>query len=135
GPGDQGGLILLAVEDVTDRRQAAHDLAVSETRYRRLFETAQDGILIVDAQTRSIFDANPFLTEILGYSRDELVGKELWEIGLFRDIEASRGAFRELQAKGYIRYEDLPLETKDGRHIDVEFVSNVYAVDSRMVIQ
>jgi PAS domain S-box-containing protein len=135
GLGGQGGLILLAIEDHTDRRRAAHDLSVSEIRYRRLFETAQDGILIVDARTRRIFDANPFLTEMLGYPCEELVGKELWEIGLFRDIEASRGAFRELQANGYIRYEDLPLETKDGRRIDVEFVSNAYPVDGRAVIQ
>ena len=57
------------------------------------------------------------------------MGKELWEIGLFEDIEASKAAFQELQEKGYIRYEDLPLETKDARRIDVEFVSNVYRVD------
>src|SRR5204863_1623230 len=71
----------------------------------------------------------------LGYSRGELLGKELWEIGLFHDIEANRAAFRELQAKGFIRYEDLPLRTKDGRRIDVEFVSNVYRVDGADVIQ
>jgi PAS domain S-box-containing protein len=135
GRGARTGLILLAIEDVTERRRAAHDLTVSETRYRRLFETAQDGILIIDARTGRIFDANPFLTELLGYPHAELVGKELWEIGLFEEIGANRAAFRELQAKGYIRYEDLPLRTEDGRHIDVEFVSNVYQVDGRAVIQ
>ncbi|HEX5273169.1 MAG TPA: PAS domain S-box protein, partial [Gemmataceae bacterium] len=133
--GGREGLILLALEDVTERRQAAHALEVSETRYRRLFETAQDGILILDALTRRILDANPFLAEMLGYSLAELIGKELWEIGLFRDIEANKVAFRQLQAEGYIRYDDLPLLTKDGRHIDVEFVSNVYPVDGRQVIQ
>jgi PAS domain S-box-containing protein len=131
----RAGLILLTAEDVTERRRTAHDLAVSETRYRRLFETAQDGILIVDAETRRAFDANPFLTALLGYTHEELVGKELWEIGLLRDVEASKVAFRELQVKGYTRYEDLPLQTKDGRRIDVEFVSNVYPVDGRSVIQ
>jgi PAS domain S-box-containing protein len=128
-------LILLSAEDVTERRRTAHALAVSESRYRRLFETAQDGILIIDADTRRTFDANPFLTELLGYPREELVGKELWEIGLLRDVEASKVAFQELQTKGYMRYEDLPLQTKDGRRIDVEFVSNVYPVDGRPVIQ
>ena len=68
---------------------------------------------------------------MLGYSPDELLGKELWEIGLFQDIEASRAAFRQLQEKGYIRYEDLPLETKDGRRAAVEFVSNVYRVEGQ----
>src|SRR5439155_3298997 len=105
------------------------------TRYRRLFETAQDGILIVDAGTGRVFDANPFLTDLLGYTRDELVGKELWEIGLFRDIDSNKAAFRVLQEKGYIRYDDLPLSTKDDRHIDVEFVSNVYPVGAARVIQ
>ena len=128
-------LILLTVEDVTERRRTSHALMVSETRYRRLFETAQDGILIVDAETRLAFDANPFLTALLGYSHGELVGKELWQIGLLKDIEASKVAFHELQTKGYARYEDLPLQTKDGRKIDVEFVSNVYLVDDRPVIQ
>jgi PAS domain S-box-containing protein len=129
------GMILLAIEDATDRLHAAKSLALSETRYRRLFETAQDGILIVDAASGRVFDANPFLSDLLGYPRDELVGKELWEIGLFRDIESNKQAFRTLQDRHYIRYEDLPLLTKDGRHIEVEFVSNVYDVGDQMVIQ
>ena len=133
--GHRPELVLLAIEDATDRRRAAESLALSETRYRRLFETAQDGILLVDPATRRIFDANPFLTAMLGYTRDELVGKELWEIGLFRDIASSKEAFRTLQAVGYIRYDDLPLRTHDDRGIEVEFVSNVYAVGDTTVIQ
>jgi len=134
-PVDGAGLILLAVEDVTEARSAAHALSVSESRYRRLFETAQDGILILDAGAGRISDANPFLLDMLGYVHDELVGKELWQIGVFRDIEANRAAFWRLQREGYIRYEDLPLQTKDGRHLDVEFVSNVYQVDGGPVVQ
>jgi PAS domain S-box-containing protein len=110
-------------------------LKASETRYRRLFEAAQDGILILDAGTGQITDVNPFLTDLLGYSHVELVGKTLWEIGPFKNVEASRLAFAELQSKTYIRYEDLPLETRDGRRIDVEFVSNIYLVDDKRVIQ
>ncbi len=110
-------------------------LKFSESRYRRLFEAAQDGILILDADTGQISDANPFLTDLLGYSHADLVGKKLWEIGPFKNVEASRMAFAELQSKAYIRYEDLPLETHDGRRIDVEFVSNIYLVDGSRVIQ
>jgi len=134
-PGHHSDLILLAIEDVTERKQAAYNLEVSEARYRRLFETAQDAILILEAGTGKIFDANPFIKELLGYSEEELVGKELWQIGLFRDQAESRAAFGELQSQGYIRYENLPLETKQGQRIDVEFVSNVYQVDQRQVIQ
>jgi len=118
-----------------ERLQAEEALEASEVRYRRLFETAQDGILILDADTGQIADVNPFLVELLGYSPEELRGKTLWEIGLFKDVASSRSAFVELQNKGYIRYADLPLETSDGQRIDVEFVSNVYLVDHERVIQ
>ncbi len=135
GEGTQSELILLAIEDRTERRRAAYELEVSESRYRRLFETAQDAILILDEPTGQIVDANPFIEELLGYSQAELVGKQLWQIGLFRDIEENKAAFRELQAQGYIRYDDLPLKTKTGQRIEVEFVSNTYQVDSCQVIQ
>jgi PAS domain S-box-containing protein/putative nucleotidyltransferase with HDIG domain len=107
----------------------------SELRYRRLFETAQDGILILDAGTGMIEDVNPYLIKMLGYSREEFVQKKLWEVGAFKDIQASRDAFEVLQDSEYIRYEDLPLKTKDGRMIEVEFVSNVYLVNKEKVIQ
>lgn len=86
-------------------------LQFSELRYRRLFEAAQDGILILDSRSGNIVDANPFLQKLLGYSEKELLGKKLWQIGVFRDIVDSKKAFVELQTKGYIRYKDLPLET------------------------
>jgi PAS domain S-box-containing protein len=111
------------------------NLRTSEIRYRRLFETARDGILIIDAVTSKITDVNPFLVELLGYSQDEILGKELWQIGLLGDVEASHDAFRELQQAGYIRYEDLPLQTKNGKQREVEFVSNVYVEDGHQVIQ
>jgi PAS domain S-box-containing protein len=128
-------MILLAIEDITERRQAEEAVKTSETRYRRLFETAQDGILILDAETGHISDVNPFLAEMLGHSQEEFLGKRLWEIGAFKDREASKTAFSELQSKGYVRYDDLPLETKDGRLMAVEFVSNVYQVNHHKVIQ
>ncbi len=108
---------------------------VSELRYRRLFETAKDGILLLYADTGRIIDVNPFLEDMLGYSHTELIGKALWEIGPVKDIAASQDAMRHLQKEEYIRYENLPLETKAGQHIQVEFVSNVYLVDRERVIQ
>src|SRR5271169_48141 len=110
-------------------------IQTSELRYRRLFEAAQDGILILDAETGAITDVNPFLINMLGYSRDEFLEKRLWEVGAFRDTEASKDAFQALQKNEYIRYKDLPLRTKAGRLIQVEFVSNVYWAGSEKVIQ
>ena len=121
-----------APADPTESQAA---LRTSEIRYRRLFEAARDGILILDPDTRKITDANPFMAELLGYPQDELLGKELWEIGLLKDEEASRVAFRELRERHFIRYEDLPLQTKAGQRREVEFVSNLYKEDVQDVIQ
>jgi PAS domain S-box-containing protein len=104
-------------------------------RYLRLFETAQDGILILDYSTGKIEDANPFLTDLLGYSKDELIGKELWEIGAFIDKQPALLVFKELHDSGYVRYENLPLRHKNGKALEVEFVSNAYRVNGDQVIQ
>jgi PAS domain S-box-containing protein len=128
-------LILLAFEDITERKRASDLLRRSERRYRRLFESAKDGILILAASTGKITDANPYIQQLLGYAADELLGKELWQIGLFQDIDDSKAAFEQLQQQGYIRYHNLPLETKDGRRLEVEFVSNLYHEDHEDVIQ
>ena len=121
--------------DITERKRAEEALRVSGIRYRGLFETAEDGILILDFATARVMDVNQFLIDLLGYSHAELVGKKLWEIGPVKDISASRSAFADLQTKGSARYEDLPLQTKDGQRVEVEFVSNVYELDGERVIK
>ena len=118
-----------------ERQSADYALRTSEVRYRRLFETAQDGILILNADTGQIDDVNPFLTDMLGYTREQLLGNKLWEIGPFKDTKASQEEFRKLQRETYVRYEDLPVETSTGKSINVEFVSNVYQVNGSKVIQ
>lgn len=135
------GVILASIGDpiiTTDTPERVETEAAvqhSDVRYRRLFETAKDGILIVDASTGKILDANPVMTTLLGYEPRDLVGKELWEIGLFNDKAEDEAAFRELQAYGYIRYDHFPLETKSGTKVGVELVSNIYQVDHRHVAQ
>jgi PAS domain S-box-containing protein/putative nucleotidyltransferase with HDIG domain len=104
-------------------------------RYRRLFETAYDGILILDFESGRIQDVNPYLIEMLGYSKEELIGMELWEIGAMVDKLASVRAFATLKKEGYIKYSDLPLRTKAGKIISVEVVSNAYGVNGERVIQ
>ncbi len=113
----------------------AQALRASELSYRRLFEAAQDGILILDVDTGRITDVNPFLTRLLGYSHAEMVGKTVGEVSPFKDIVSNQAMLERLQADGYVRYEDLPLKTKDRRHIAVEFVSNVYQAGDKKVIQ
>jgi PAS domain S-box-containing protein len=110
-------------------------LRTSETRYRRLFEAAQDGILIINASSGQIDDVNPYLVRLLGYSHGEMLGKKLWEVGAFADVERCKAMFVELQAQGYVRYDDQPLKTHDGDFINVEFVSNAYDCDGVQVMQ
>lgn len=134
-PGNQSELILLAIEDITERKHTQNRLNVSEVRYRRLFETAKDGILILEIQEGRITDANPFMAELLGFPHEHFLGKQLWEIGLFSDKFASETAVRQLKDNGYIRYEHLPLRSKQGQQVEVEIVANVYKEDDTPVIQ
>ena len=127
--------ILLAIEDITERNLLEEKLHASEILYRRLFETAKDGVLILDADDGKIIEANPFMAELSGYAAAEFIGKELWDIGLFRDKASNDAAIRELQQKGNVRYDHLQLKSNRGEPVEVEFVSNVYEWDHRRVAQ
>jgi two-component system CheB/CheR fusion protein len=135
--------LVLTFNDVTkfkkmemELKEANEKLQKSrETRYRKLFETAKDGILILDAETGQITDVNPFLVELLGYSREQFIEKAIWNIGLFKDMVANVGKFKELQQKEFIRYDNLPMETIDGKKINVEIISNVYQVENQKIVQ
>src|SRR5437588_2930593 len=130
------GLASQAKESPNGGRDSSLKLSLkaSELRYRRLFETAQDGILILDADTGKVIDANPYLLDLLGYPFESMIGLRLWEIDQFKDIAANQAAFETLQRNEYVRYENI-LRTKAGKEIQVEFVSNVYSVGSDKVIQ
>jgi len=135
---EQSGDISYALEtlDHEEQRVAADsELKRSELRYRRLFETAQDAILILDGVSGEIIDANAFILDMLGYPLEYFLGRHLWELGFLKDKSLAKNAFETLKTEGYIRYEDLPLETKQGRAIHVEFVSNVYFVGDKRIIQ
>lgn len=117
------------------KEKLMEDLIASEIRYRRLFESAKDGILILDVETGMIVDVNPFLMNLLGYSKSDFFEKAIWDIGAFHDIYENKEKFQELQQKKYVRYDNLPLQTSTGRKIYVEFVSNVYFENQQEVIQ
>lgn len=133
--GGQPTGMLAVIRDVTERKRHEEMVLVSEIRYRRLFETAHDGVLILDPRTRKIIDANPYMTKMLGYAHNQLVGKELFEIGLFKDEAASQEMVRKLKRTNQVRYENLPLESQGGRHQEVEVVANLYDENGQPVIQ
>ena len=126
-----------AGSSATTREPAGSSIALrdSEIRYRRLFEAAQDGILLINAKSGQIEDVNPYLTTMLGYSHADLLGKKLWDVGAFVDVAKSREMFERLQVDGFVRYNDLPLKTRAGALISVEFVSNAYDCAGVRVIQ
>ena len=103
------GDISYSIENISRERA----ITISEIRYRRLFESAKDGIIILDAQTGEIVDVNPFITNNLDYLKEDLIGKHLWEIGFLKDSIFNKDSFLELLEKEYIRYEDLPLRKKE----------------------
>ncbi|MDA3882078.1 MAG: ATP-binding protein [Bacteroidales bacterium] len=121
--------------EISRLRTVEVSLIASEIRYRRLFESAKDGILILDSETGKIVDVNPFLINLLGFSYEQFIKKAIWEIGSFKDIIANHDKFLELQKRKYVRYHDLPLLTNYGHIIHVEFVSNVYESNNKNVIQ
>lgn len=123
------------VRDITQRKQAEEKLILSETRYRSLFDSAKDGILVLDAEHGTIVEINPYLIDMLGYSKEEVVKKAIWEVGFFKNIIDNKDKFLKLQKKKSVQYEDLPLETADGRKINIEFISKVFTVENNKVIQ
>jgi PAS domain S-box-containing protein/putative nucleotidyltransferase with HDIG domain len=129
------GYFAVVFRDVTEKKMATQMLVTSETRYRRLFESTKDGILILNAESGKIIDANPFLLQRVGFSKEEILGKPIWEIEKFKDIVANQDRFLELKQKEYIRTEDLPLQTVEGQQVTVEFVSNIYLEGQNKVIQ
>jgi len=126
--------VRITISDITDIWQI-EAVRESEEKYRRLFETAQDGIIILEEETGKIIDVNTFLIDMLGYPLEYFIGRHLWELGFIKDKTIAQRAFCELKTNEYVRYEDLPLETKDGRSVDVEFISNVYHVGDKKIIQ
>ena len=128
-------IIISVIRDINERVKSQEALLASEVRYRRLFESAKDGILILNMDTGEIDDVNPYLVEMLGYSKEELIQKKVWEIESLKDILISKESFLNLQSKGYIRYENIPLLTAKGQQMEVELVSNVYSENERSVIQ
>lgn len=123
--------ILCIGNDITERRRMENELKEYEERFRRLFETAKDGLLLIDKQTGNIVNVNPAIVEMLGYSSEEFIGKKLRDIGLLKDIKDFKETIRELIQAGFINYENVVAETKQGQLVDVD----IYMVDRAKFIQ
>ena len=134
-PASQFAELTNMIKQAHFRYAAEQALRISEERYRRLFEAAQDGVFLINVTSGKIFDANPFMIKLTGYSLEELIGKHLWELGFIKDKIVAQDSFKELIEKRYVRYLNIPLQHKDGSTRHVEFVSNVYAAGNEEIIQ
>ncbi len=119
---------VMVLFDVTERKQAA------EARYRRLFEAARDGILIVDGETGEIIDLNPYLVKAFGISRSASIGYRYWDLDIFRGTELNRATFAELQESEFVQ-RILSISSKTGGRFDGEVIGNLYLEGDRRVIQ
>ncbi len=128
-------LIVLSVEDITEQLASRETVRRSEVRYRRLFEAAQDGILILDADSGHVVDVNPFMTRLLGYTHAELVGRELSHVDLFADASSRDAMLAQLHTTGYARFDNVPVKAKDAQRRVVEAVCNLYKEEGNRVIQ
>lgn len=125
--GSQFRTVLLSIEDVTERRHEA------EIRHQRLFETSTDGILVMDAETGLLVDANPYVLELTGYSREDFVGKYLPETPPFRS-DVGRRVLTEVLGSTAVRH-DASVIAKSGQNIDIEVIANHYTVGNQRVVQ
>ena len=121
--------------DIHDELSSEVALRTSEIRYRRLFEAAHDGVLLLDPETRKIVDANPFMTSLLETPHDRLIGKELNEIGLLVDSKTSLEMFQSLQKTRQARFEKLSLRNPNAELREIELTANLYDEDGRSVVQ
>ena len=126
--------LVIKFTDITATKKPEEALLI-ENRYRRLLESAKDGILILDAESGRIIDVNPFLIEMLGYSYEQFIEKAIWEIGSLKYIVANKDKFSELQHKKFVRYENRPLKTADKLKISVAFISTMYSLNDKKVLQ
>lgn len=118
-----------------DRQRRERALKASEIRYRRLFETAPYGILVLDAETGVVVDVNPALQTMLDYAPAEIIDQALWSIPAFKNAAATKSHFQDLVRKPHVRYDDLPLERKDGQILHVELVSTLFLADNKQFAQ
>lgn len=132
---DNKKIVQCNIRDITKRRKAEEQLKESELRYHSIFNSSRDGVLFLISDNGMIIDVNPFLINLLGYSRKSFLGKHVWELGLFKDIAANKSKFKKLMDKKYVKYDNLPLETSKGKKIQVEFISRVYMIGNKKIVQ
>ncbi|MFN2367245.1 MAG: PAS domain S-box protein, partial [Desulfurivibrionaceae bacterium] len=124
-------IILLAFEDITERRQLEELMEESEMRYRRVFETASDGIVLLEKSQGHIVHANQAVEKLLGYTEADYLGKKLADIGVPLDLSDFPAIMANLGRSGILNYEDVMVKSRDGR----DMAADIYMVDRAKLAQ
>ncbi len=123
--------ILCIGNDITEHKRLENLLSESEERYRRLFETAKDGIVLLEKSNGHITHVNPAAEKMFGYSSKECSGKRLQDIGVMFDMGDFQTIMQDLNRNGIINYTDVPVKTKFGQYIETD----IYLVDRARLAQ
>jgi len=123
-------IILLAIEDITEHKRLDDLLKEAEKRYRNVFETANDGIVLFEKSEGKITHTNQAIEKMLGYSLEESVGKKLQDIGIV-NIDDFQTLMKILDEIGITHYTDVPIKTKSGQYIDTD----IYLADRAKLVQ
>ena len=89
-------------------------LQASEERFRRAFETAQDGMLLVEKPDGHVVNSNQSAEDILGYSKQSLQKKKLWELGILKDERQFRQTALKLEEQGMVGLPDTTIPIRRG---------------------
>ncbi len=122
-------------QDITEQEAARQALKSSEIKYRRLFETSKEGLVLIEAETGEIFDVNPYIIDFLGYTKSDFIGKKLWELNAAKAKPETEKAFRNILNKDYARFTELDLLSVDNSILFVEFISIKYSINNHYLIQ
>ena len=117
--GDDGATlgVVNVIRDISDRKYAEAELKRSEEKFRRIFETIEEGYIVTDLEG-TVLMVNPATCRLLQYEESELVGRN---IDTLYGRASERAGFREaLQAKGTIRGLQMTARRKDGTTIVIE---------------
>jgi diguanylate cyclase (GGDEF)-like protein/PAS domain S-box-containing protein len=131
----QGKLMKTSAAQDPENRYVGEGAKTADQNYRLAFDSAADGILLVDAKSGEIMTANRAFEKLSGYPPDEVVGRKLWEIAAIRATDTKFILLQVREGRKRVYLVDRQIETRDGKQIAAEILCSVYTAESGTVIQ
>ena len=125
---------IIVVREISDVREAERKLRNSETTLRKIFDANLDSITTTDAHTRFYTDVNQEFTRATGFSREEVVGRTHWEIGVWPSREESDNFSALMMRNGEVRNMRANFYTKDGTLIPCLMSGSMVELDGKLSV-